>query len=375
MPLFQGGLSLPKNLIGIDVGAYSTKIVWLKGGGAGAYRLKSVLYTRLASDRSEGGNSPAGFLSAIVKSQRLSGKKAATVLYGPELLVRRLSLPPMPDKDLREAVKWEIRKESAIPPEELVCDYVIAASDVKASESGNPPVGSLSIIAFAARRVVVDGLMSEFKSTGVEIRVVETVPTALLSSFDANNVWENGVNYAFVDIGLTASTLAIFKNRKLAFVREMPFGGAEITSALSAETGKNDEECDELKASCFVEVGNNVSAGGTGSKENGGHSPFALAALTKKIIERLCSDIHRSFEYYQAQYRGGQVERLYLSGGTARMRGIDGFITETLGIPAFVDDPLRKVKTTHGIDMEEIRGITACLSVAFGAAIRMASNG
>ncbi|MBI5970827.1 MAG: pilus assembly protein PilM, partial [Deltaproteobacteria bacterium] len=312
MPFFHGALYPSKNLIGIDAGAYSTKIVWLKGGGAGSYRLKSAFYARSPADKN------AGFLRAIANAQRLTGKKVATVLYGPELLVRRITLPPMPDKDLREAVKWEIRKESAIPADELVCDYVVP--DDKASE------GLLSIIAFAARRGAVDGIMSEFKSAGVEVRVVETVPTALLSSFDANNVWEEGVNYAFIDIGLTASTLAIFKNRKLVFVREMAFGGAEITGALSSETGKNEDECDEIKASCSLEKG---------------VAPFAVVA---KFIERLCSDIHRSFEYYQAQYRGGQVDRLFLSGGTARMKHIDGFMTETLGIPAFADDPLRKTK-------------------------------
>ncbi len=342
----------PKNLIGIDAGAYSTKIVWLKGGaggGTGTYRLKSAAYARTPVDKG------AGFFRAAAKAQRLSGKKAATVIYGPELIVRRVTLPPMPDKDLKEAVKWEIRKEAAIPPDELVCDYVLSAPDPKSSE------GLLSIIAFAARRSAVDGLMSEFKSAGVEIRVVETVPTALLGSFDANNVWEDGVNYAFMDIGLTASTLAIFKNRKLAFVREMAFGGAEITSALCVETGKNDDECDELKGSCSVSAPVR-----NGSKED---------AIIARIIERLCSDIHRSFEYYQAQYRGGQVDRLFLSGGTARMKGIDGFITEALGIPAFADDPLRKAKTARVSDMEDIRAVSPCFSVAFGAAIRMASNG
>lgn len=358
MPLF------PKNLIGIDAGGYSTKIVWLKGttGAAGSYRLKSIAYARTPEGKG------AGFFRAVAKSQRLSGKKAATVIYGPELIVRRVTLPPMPDKDLREAVKWEIRKETAIPPDELVCDHVIAASDAKASGGG------LSIIAFAARRAAVDGIMSEFKSAGVEVRVVETVPTALLASFDANNVWEDGANYAFMDIGLTASTLAIFKDHKLSFVREMAFGGAEITAALCSETGKNEDECEELKLSCSVFVG------GVGGAAGGGNTRLGQAGskedmVAGKIIERLCSDIHRSFEYYQAQYRGGQVERLYLSGGTARMRGIDAFMTETLGIPVFVDDPLRKAKTAHGMDMEHIRGVSACLSVAFGAAIRMASNG
>lgn len=339
-----------KNLIGIDIGSYSLKAVYL-GGSRGSYTLKAASCFRMPHEAGRDASASAGLISGFVKSQRLQGKRAAAVLSGPSLIFRHLHLPSMPEKDLREAVKWEIRKETAIQPEDLIADYVLAGKG--GQDSGN----TVSLIAFAARRSDVERTMALLKDSGLEPRVIEAVPTALLEAFGMNNKWENGVNYASLDIGESGSTLAIFKDRGLAFAREITLGGGDITRSIAAGLNTDPDTAEEFKISRGLDL----------SESETNARPYVLQPL-----ERLVAELHRSFDYYQAQFREGQVAKLFLSGGTARLKGIEEFVKENLGIPVFADDPLRNLKVPAGIDTAELRSFAPCLTVAAGLATRTA---
>ncbi|MDO8427339.1 MAG: type IV pilus assembly protein PilM [Deltaproteobacteria bacterium] len=333
-----------KSLIGIDIGSYSIKIAAFNGR-PGAYALKAAACFKLPSEGGQAAPMEPGFLSGIIKSQKISGRTASASFTGHSLIFKHLHLPQMPEKDLKEAVKWEVRKEIAIDPKDLISDYVL---------SGSGKDKTLSIIAFAAVRNEVEGQMRLFKEAGLELKVLEAVPTALLSAFDLNNGWEAGVNYGMLDIGDGRSTLAVLKDKRLSFVREISIGGRDLTRSLAQALNISYEEAEERKIQ-------------NGLKEGDKAAVKALSAP----LERLCTEIHRSFDYYHAQFREGSVTKLFLSGGTARMVGIEGFITNLTGIQSYADDPLRKIKIPKGMDRQALGRIAPCLSIAAGLATRV----
>ncbi len=335
-----------KNLIGVDIGSYSIKIVGLKGR-RNSYTLEVAAFGELSGH----GNDAAELLSMLVRSHGLRGRKAASVIPSGSLTFRHMNVPEMPEKDFREAVKWEIKKEVNFPPGELISDYVVTEHDTGAE-------GGVPVIAFAARRTVVDETIRIFKEASLELVVMETVPTALLAAFDLNNIWEDGVSYAMLDIGVSGSTLAILKNRKLGLVREIAFGGESLTRALSSGLNKGMEESEELKLSYGLE----------GTDETGAQ----IKKILSDSLDGLASEILRSFDYYQAQFRGGTVSRLFLSGGTARLKGIDALLSKLTGTECFVDDPLRNIRVPRGFDPKWLHSTAPNLTVATGLAARKA---
>ncbi|MBI5469387.1 MAG: type IV pilus assembly protein PilM [Deltaproteobacteria bacterium] len=335
-------LWLSKNLTGIDIGSYSVKLVAF-GGRPGAYSLKAAACFKLPSERGQAKPVEPGFLSEMIRSQRAAGRRVAALFTGHSLIFKHLHLPEMPEKDLKEAVKWEVRKELSIAPDDLVSDYVLA---------GRGKDKTLSIIAFAAMKNEIESEMRLFKEAGVDLRALDAAPTALLSAFDLNNEWEPGVNYGMLDVGETKSTFAILKDKTLSFVREISVGGGDITRSLAQALNIDHTEAEYMK----------VSSGLTGDKA-------ALKAMTAPL-ERLSTELHRSIDYYQAQFREGGVSKLFLSGGTARLIGIDGLITTLTGIQSYPDDPLRKIKIPKGIDRQALGAIAPCLSIAAGLAAK-----
>lgn len=340
---------LDSNLIGVDIGSASVKIAYFKGG-KGSYTLKAAAYSRLPSGPDAAtGKLPPGFISELIASNGIKGGKVCALASVRSLSFSHISVPVMPENEMKEAVKWAVRKETGLPPDDLVSDFTYTGAR-KTAENTVP------VIAFSAKKSEVDGLMALFKDSGLEARVIDAAPTALLAAFDLNNVWEDGVNYSMVDIGATKATLVIMKNSRLMFAREIPFGGRELTAALAEGLGMEESVAEEYK----IAYGLNPPEGADAE---------ARRLLTLHLTG-LCRELHRSFDYYQAQFREGTVARLFLCGGTARLKGMDGFITETLGIESFVDDPIRKVSIPAGFDKERLRLIAPCMSIAVGLATR-----
>lgn len=325
---------------GIDLGAWSLKAVSITRK-KGAYSVNAAAYLKLPNE-ARAGEASTGLVSDFLKANSIPTAKTAVLMIGHSLMFRHFYLPRMPDKDLKEAVKWEIRKEVAIPPTDLVSDFV--------TTDGAPrPDGKLSITAFAGMRREIDSVMVFFKNAGVEVRVIEVIPTALLASFCLNNDAAKDENHAMLDIGETKSTLAIIRNRSLAFAREITLGGQDFTRAAALHLKKSSIEAEEYKRAA---------------------TPDEARQVLQKPLEKLAAELHRSFDYFQAQFREGSVARLYLAGGSAQLKGLDSFISDSAGIPVFVDDPMRKLKATG----DGLGAIAPCFSTAVGLALRAAGG-
>jgi len=334
-----------RSLAGVDIGSSGIKVVKLKRRGVSS-SLEELGYVKLPSTNlMEEGFKIRETLASLINIRGMKIKKVASTIWVPSLISRHLYLPRMPKGDLREAVRWEMRKEVSFPPDELICDFVNIGEIKRGEET------LYSIIAFGVRRGEVNQLIETLGYASMEPLAIDVTPMAMLSSFDHNNVWEEGVNYAMIDLGATKTTLAVFKDKRLRFTREMAFGGRELTRAVAEGLSKTEEEAEEDKIMW-----------GMGDK---------LKGILSVHVERLALEIHRSFDYYQAQFREGSPAKIFLCGGSSRLKGLDSFLSDTLGVPCFVDDPFKNIKIDpRRFRLDEVKGIAPMLTPAIGLALR-----
>lgn len=69
--------------------------------------------------------------------------------------------------------------------------------------------------------------------------------------------------------------------------------------------------------------------------------PVVTAILP--VLEEFLGEVRRSIDYFRS--RGGEVETIYLTGGGAKLKGLDVFLARSLGIPCDSYDPLRRLNT------------------------------
>ena len=69
--------------------------------------------------------------------------------------------------------------------------------------------------------------------------------------------------------------------------------------------------------------------------------PYVSAVLP--ILEEFLGEVRRSIDYFRS--RGGDVEAIYLTGGGAKLKGLDNFLARSLGISCDAYDPLRRLNS------------------------------
>jgi type IV pilus assembly protein PilM len=93
------------------------------------------------------------------------------------------------------------------------------------------------------------------------------------------------------------------------------------------------------------------------------------------ILGDLVTELRRSLDYFRSN-SGHSVERLILCGGTARLKNLDRFLSEHLGIPVSVGDPLRGVNLAAKLDPQYVQEVSPLFCVSLGLAVReMLTNG
>jgi len=102
---------MTKSSIGLDIGSHSIKLVDLR------YTLKGVFLTNFAvkdlppEAGEEGGrNVIVEKIKELLHEENISARKVIIGVSGLQIAIRRISLPSMPKKELKKAVRWEARK-------------------------------------------------------------------------------------------------------------------------------------------------------------------------------------------------------------------------------------------------------------------------
>ena len=100
-------LSLRKNLLGVDIGSSSIKLVHLACSG-GACRLKDVGYVKLPYGAGESGAAKA--LKTLLSVHGIGRSRVSSSIRNKSLTFSHIKLPKMPKDDLTEAVRWEVKR-------------------------------------------------------------------------------------------------------------------------------------------------------------------------------------------------------------------------------------------------------------------------
>ena len=88
-------------------------------------------------------------------------------------------------------------------------------------------------------------------------------------------------------------------------------------------------------------------------------------------LDDLANEILLSFDYFENQF-DREVEEVYLSGGGARLVGIDSALERTLSRPTRLWDPTEGIEINEGaVDVEAVRINAPQLAVAVGLASRV----
>lgn len=331
----------PKTKLGIDIGTSSIKVVELKREGEQylleTYGTVHLAYETIAKLEFNVIAETAGILRQLLWRAKVRTKKAVASLPNNIVFVTVIEVPPMSDRELKEAINWEAKRYVPLPIEEVTLSWSV----VTEPERGR----SLKVLLTAVPTTVIENYLKMFKLAGVEPQALEIEALALIRSLVG--VRKDG--FLIIDIGARNTSLNLIEKGFLRLSRNLTIGGETITTRIAESLHISFSRAEQFKKDMGLS--------------------FELQQIPqtiKSVLENLKNETLQLLKIFETS--GGKIQEIIFTGGGARIPGILNYFQD-LGVKAELGDPLKYVTFSPHVK-EAVGGMAIDLSVALGLAMR-----
>jgi len=352
-------LTSQQNIIGIDIGSSYVKILQLQKSGRN-YLIRNCItraLTQAAKDNPEEKRKlTREFMQKFIADARIKTPLGRLAISGKGIFIFSLVVPNLNKKDLRSAVSIELKKRLPFQLDINNVSFDFSVTGQLRDERGVV----LQVTCIAADHITLDEQVQLLKGINIRPEAINTIPDCLgnLLPFCFDTLPKKTVT--ILDMGANTSLLNFYNNKNLVFSREIPIGGEHLTQAMaktintaSATVTINAEDAEKLKRNCGIPLEDE-------SKEEfltdfGPLRGEQITAMLRPTLEKLVMEISRTFSYYSKTFKAPNIDELYLTGGTSRMKNINKFLLFNLeGVQKV--KPLNILKAVKGwTDMGVLR--------------------
>jgi len=352
-------------IIGLDIGSHSIKLVGLKMTPQGPFLTRVGMKEIPPGTDKEDVDKLSQILKALFKEAGLETKKVSLTVSGSGVHIKRISIPSLPKAELKEAVRWEIKDHLPFPVETAQIDFHILNEYVEDN------VKKLDLMVVACPKHLIDRTLSIAERAGLQPTHLDVAPFSLWNTllvWDGNKKEET---VALIDMGAEKTGIYLFKDRSLQFSREITPAGADITRAIAEGIGSAEEAqlIYERAEKIKQEMGIPSEPSQEGMSEKSA-SLSKISFLVRPVLEKLTAEIGRSFEYYRNLFNVERIDRVLMTGGGANVKNIVSYLGKELRLPVEHFNPLRKILfDSKKIDVQLLDQMGSVFTIAVGMAL------
>lgn len=377
----MGVFSSKISYLGVDLGSASIKVAEL-ANFKGRPRLVTYGFSErdIKETREDITTHPeetAMIIKEICQKSGVLAKKAIAALPNFSVFTSILNLPAMAKKELASAINWEAKKIIPMPLEDIILDWKIISELASKGEatlaktSGglisseeslqtapgvasfkkifSKPKSNLKILLTGASRNLVKKYANIFKAAGLNLLSLETESFALIRSLVGN---DKSV-LMLIDFGATTSSITVVENGVPVLSRSIEVGGLMVTRAISTNLNINLERAEQFKQDLALDL------------ETADNS---LPQIVEKALSSILNEIKYTLNLYQEQ-NNKKVEKIILTGGSALLGHLPGYLSRVLNINTYLGDPWARV--IYPVELKPILDrLGARFAVAVGLAMR-----
>ncbi|GFE58277.1 type IV pilus biogenesis protein PilM [Geobacter sp. AOG1] len=343
--------SKKKDIVGIDIGSSSVKLVQLKelkGGyvlqNAGIVPLPpEAIVDNTLMDSSSIVEAVKNLLAGLGIGK---GVEAACSISGNSVIIRKISLPAMPPEELEDQIHWEAEQYIPFDINDVNIDFQLLPPDE------HDPT-RMNVLLVASKKDIINDYLTVFNETGVKLAVVDVDSFAVQNAFEVNYDMEGEDVVALINIGASIMNLNVVKDGISLFTRDVQMGGNLYTEEIQKQFSVSGEDAERFKVT-----------GECPDRER-------LQNIISRVNETLGLEIRRSLDFYNTTAGEGKITRVYLSGGGAKTAMLSEAVGQRLGLPVETMNPFAKIKyADKEFDADYLHEIGPLVTVALGLATR-----
>jgi Tfp pilus assembly PilM family ATPase len=309
----------------IDMGSWSLKAV-IARVGVKSVQVTDIREIKYAAD-DDGKVAPEEIARALEECFGSGPKPEAvyTALSGRDFFFRILSLPRAGMKRLDQIARLQIEDDVPVEIEE----YIVDAVPLRDAGDGK----LVDCIVAAARTEHLRGIIERLSAIGLDPAEITCGP--YIYSYATRLSSEPSVfePLAILDLGHSSSELVIIEGGRSVSYRSILWGGKNITDAIRQEYNITFSHAENIKEEYGMLRAETVTAPGSMEEK--------IITLCRESVDPLVVTLRQTLMGYLAK-TGKMPQKLFLCGGTARLRGMAPHLQGALSVDtqtAGDDDP------------------------------------
>lgn len=302
-------------ILGLDLGRREIKIAVMEKALRQTTLLRVDREPTLPTEDDPDGR--RGALSRLLSRVAQPDDMIAVGISGEETLQRVLEFPFSDDKSLREAVGFELESHIPWDLEDVIVDYLIVGQRDEMTR----------VLAVAARRETVGEALDLLRDCGLEPKRLGLAAVSYAALIRAMPEATDGTTL-LLDIGASGTDAAFVEDGQLRLLRTLSTGSDDVRALFEACFDTSDADGDVL-ASHGLLLPPGLQADGLDEQ--------TLHDATAASLMPILREVRQTLAVYG---KGGRPrpDRLVITGGLSRLRGMVEYLEGVLQLPVLTVD-------------------------------------
>lgn len=339
-----------KDVVGIDIGSSSVKLVQLKDNKGSLQLLNIGIFPlppeAIVDNTLMDSSAIASVIKNLVSTLGIKIKDVACSISGNSVIIRKIVLPAMPQEELEEQISWEAEQYIPFDINDVNMDFQILSPD------SNDP-SKMNVLLVASKKDIINDYVSVFNEAGMHLSVVDVDAFAVQNAFEVNHDYSSEDIIALINIGASIMNINVIKDGITLFTRDVQMGGNLYTEEIQKQIGLGSEEAETSKK-LVHETANGQ-----------------LINVIAKVNDTIAQEIRRSLDFYNSTASDNRISGVFICGGCSKVYKLIDTVSEKIGLKVEALNPFAKLKYNEkDFDPEYLQEIAQLMVVPIGLAIR-----
>ncbi len=336
-----------ENFFGLDLGASSIKLSQLKQMHGKpsllTYGDMELPPNLLASDSPVDQDKLAQMIRQLVDDARVSTKNVVAALPSNFSYAAVITMPKLSHEELVNAVRFQADKYIPMAIDQVKLDWVVIGPKADSEDE-------IEVLLVAAPISLANKYLNIMQKAGLELIALEINPIAQTRSLLA----PGHEPLMVIDFGSVATDMAIVTNQAPRLIRSANAGSRTMVRVLAQNLG-----LDEPQAQQFMHKFGLVQTNLEGQ----------VYAALKPAIDTVVEEITKSINYFHESNPDLKVGKIVITGGTAALPGLPGYLANATGIVVEIGNPWNNISYPASLE-DKLTPLALSYASALGLAMR-----
>ncbi|MCH6580364.1 MAG: type IV pilus assembly protein PilM [Nitrospinae bacterium] len=352
-------LSAKTPLLAVDIGSNSIKVGRLLGT-PGKFELSNFGMMPLDPESVVEGvvqdeDHVVDALTRLVHAENVDTPYAVASVAGEAVMIKKIKVPMMSKEELEEFIPQEAEQYIPFDIDDVRIDFqILEGVSTMEEHEFEEEEDKQEILLVAVQNEIIDSRSNVLTAAGLKPCIIDLDVFAIVNAISISRNLQDMGSVALMDLGGAFTHLNILMDGVTSYTRDIPIGQDACTTQLMAKYEMEYRESESIKVGAIPEDAN---------KEE-------IIDLIIESYEPILEELHKSFEFFSTT-SNSQVEQAFLCGGGAMIPGVDGLLSDRLGVPVEIFNPLEAVKLgARKFDPQSLSQMAPMATVALGLATR-----